>query len=153
MKAWFLLLAALSGVVCLTMLESFQGRASANAESPALTYAHGNVRVSIPYSGPYEGHRAGAGRLTVEILDPDDHVLGRAEQQAAVGAGKGRWQADFNLTKAIGIDELVWQRLRYRFTFDGAGAAAPIEGTESISQILRMPVVHILGQQSYLSGG
>ena len=31
--------------------------------------------------------------------------------------------------------------------------ARRIEGTESISQILRTPVIHILGQQSYLTGG
>ncbi len=43
-------------------------------------------------------------------------------------------------------------RIRYRFTYSGSAEAA-LGGTESISQILRMPVVHILGQQSYLSGG
>jgi hypothetical protein len=28
-----------------------------------------------------------------------------------------------------------------------------IEGTESISEILRMPVLHIIGQKTYLAGG
>src|SRR5208337_4542450 len=46
----------------------------------------------------------------------------------------------------------AWHRVRYRFAYMGSQDAA-IEGTESVSQILRMPVVHILGQQSYLSGG
>jgi hypothetical protein len=153
MKAWFLLLAAFGGIVCLTMLQSFQGTATADGESTAVTYSHGTVRVSIPYRAPH----AGAGQLTVEVLDPDDQVLGRAEQRIAVGAGKGNWQQDLKLTKPMGIDELAWQRLRYSFSYDGhqgeVAAIAAIEGTESISQILRMPVVHILGQQSYLSGG
>src|ERR1022692_4713969 len=153
MKAWLLLLAAVGGIVSLTVLESFQGTATPAGESAAVTYSHGTVRVSIPYAAPH----AGAGQLTVEVLDPDDHVLGRAEQSVAVGAGKGHWQEDLKLTKAMPIDELAWQRLRYRFSYDGhpgqAATAAAIEGTESISQILRMPVVHILGQQSYLSGG
>jgi len=148
MKAWFLLLAALGGIVCLTMLESFQGTATPDGESPALTYSHGTVRVSIPYRAPH----AGAGQLTVEVLDPDDRVLGRTEQPVDVGTGKGHWHEDVKLTKPLGIDELAWQRLRYHFAY-AAAATAAIEGTESISQILRMPVVHILGQQSYLSGG
>ena len=46
----------------------------------------------------------------------------------------------------------MWHRLRYRFAYAIATDAA-IEGTESISQILRTPVIHILGQQSYLTGG
>jgi hypothetical protein len=153
MKAWLLLLAALGGIVCLTVLESFQETATPAGESVAVTYSHGTVRVSIPYAAPH----AGAGQLTVEVLDPDDQALGRAEQSVAVGAGKGRWQEDLKLTKPMAIDELAWQRLRYHFSYDGhqgeTATSAAIEGTESISQILRMPVVHILGQQSYLSGG
>jgi len=153
MKAWLLSLAALGGIVCLTVLESFQGTATPAGESVAVTYSHGTVRVSIPYA---ERH-AGAGQLTIEVLDPDDQVLGRLEQHVAVGAGKGHWQEDLKLAKPMPIDELAWQRLRYRFYYDAhqgeAAAPAAIQGTESISQILRMPVVHVLGQQAYLSGG
>jgi hypothetical protein len=149
MKAWLLLLAALGGIACPTMLQSFQGGATTDGESASVTYAHGTVRVSIPYRAPH----AGAGQLTVEVLDPEDQVLGRAEHRVDTGAGKGRWQEDLKLTNPMAIDDLAWQRLRYRFAYDGKGEAAAIEGTESISQILRMPVVHILGQQSYLSGG
>jgi hypothetical protein len=148
MKACFLLLAALGGIVCLTMLQSFQGTV-ADGESPVLTYSHGTVRVSLPYRAP----RAGTGQLTVDVLDPDDHVLGRAERSVAADAGKGHWQQELKLTKPMAIDELAWQRLRYHFAYDGQAAGGGIEGTESISHILRMPVVHILGQQSYLSGG
>jgi hypothetical protein len=110
MKAWLLLLAALGGIVCLTVLESFQETATPAGESVAVTYSHGTVRVSIPYAAPH----AGAGQLTVEVLDPDDQALGRAEQSVAVGAGKGRWQEDLKLTKPMAIDELAWQRLRYQ---------------------------------------
>ena len=54
--------------------------------------------------------------------------------------------------KAFPLTRLVWHRLRYRFTY-AQEKAAPIEGVTSISRILRQPVVHVLGQQSYLSGG
>ncbi|HEV2989221.1 MAG TPA: MG2 domain-containing protein [Candidatus Angelobacter sp.] len=42
--------------------------------------------------------------------------------------------------------------MRYRFAYSN-GKDVALEDTESISQILRTPVVHILGQQSYLTGG
>ena len=146
MKTWLLTLAALGGIVCLTVLESFQGAAAPDGEQPVLTYTSGTVHVSIPYGA----ERAGTGKLTVEILDPDDKVLGQAERTMDAVAGKGHWHQDLKLAYPMAIDELAWDRLRYRFAFDSQ--ESPIEGTESISQILRMPVVHILGQQSYLSG-
>lgn len=138
----------LFGIGCLKMLEPYPATAPVNSESPAATYSHGILHVSVPYDAP----RAGAGRLTVEVLDPEDHVLGRAEEQLSVGKGKGNWREDVKFSKVPGVADLAWQRLRYRFAYD-EGSGGAIEGTESISQILRMPVVHILGQQSYLSGG
>jgi len=155
MKAWLLLAAVLGGVVGLTilqsLLQSFQGTGVADGESASVTYSHGTVRASIPYHAPH----AGAGQLTVEVLDPEDQALARVVEPVAVVAGKGHWHDDLKLAKPMGIDELAWQRLRYSFSYDAKAPAdsAPIEDTESISQILRMPVVHILGQQSYLSGG
>ena len=98
MKTWFLLVAALGGVVCLTMLESFQGTVMADGGAPSVIYAHGVVRASIPYQAPH----AGAGQLTVEILDPEDRVLGRVEQRVTVDAGKGGWREDIKLTKPHG---------------------------------------------------
>src|SRR5579871_790783 len=148
MKAWFLLAAALCCVAGLTLLQSFQGAAAAPpAESSAATYAHGVLHASIPYP---ESH-GGTGQLTVEVLDPEDRTLGRSQQRVTLGANKGQWEVDIRLANPPAIDELPWHRLRYRFNFDGKYSA--IEGAESISQILRMPVVHILGQQSYLKIG
>ena len=46
----------------------------------------------------------------------------------------------------------MWHRVRYHFIYADQKDAA-VQGTESISEILRTPVVHILGQQSYLTGG
>ena len=49
-------------------------------------------------------------------------------------------------------DDVAWDRIHYRFTYSDANAPA-VESTDSISQILRSPVLHILGQSTYLSGG
>jgi len=138
-----LLIVASAGLV-----ESFQITQSPTGDSTVATYSGGVLRATIPYHAP----RAGTGQLTVEILDPEDGFLGRVEQSVTVSDGKGWWQEDLKLTYAIAVEDLAWHRLHYRFSYSGQKNVA-LEGTESVSQILHTPVIHILGQQSYLSGG
>ena len=145
---WFFFLAAVLVIAAAVTLQSFQAANAANGDSVEATYLHGVLHVTVPYDLP----RAGAGQLTAEVLDPEDRLLGRLEQQVSATAGKGLWQGDLKLAKAVGTEDLVWHRLRYRFAYNDRTDAA-VEGTDSISQILRTPVMHILGQQSYLTGG
>ncbi len=133
----------MAGVVS---LQPFQ--ASSHAPSPVATYSQG--RVASHHS--LRALRAGAGLFTVEVLNPEDQVMGRAEQQVEVTARNGQLQSEVKLEKPLAVDDLVWHRVRYRFEYDDAKKPA-VEGTESISSILRRPVVHILGQQSYITGG
>jgi uncharacterized protein YfaS (alpha-2-macroglobulin family) len=127
-------------------LEPFH--ASSHAPSPVATYSQGVLRVTIPY---YALH-AGAGQFTVEVLNPEDQVLGHTEQRVEIAEKRGQLESEIKLEKPLALDDLVWHRVRYRFEYDDAKTPS-VEGTESISQILRRPVVHILGQQSYLTGG
>jgi uncharacterized protein YfaS (alpha-2-macroglobulin family) len=113
----------------------------------AAVYTRGNLSVTIPYHST----RSGSGRLVAEIIDPEDHVLGRVERTAEIGTGDSSWQQVIKPEKALPFEDIVWQRLRYRFEY-AANQAPAIEGIESISQILRRPVVHILGQTEYLAG-
>ena len=117
--------------------------------SPSLAafYSHGGLRVTIPY----RALSAGSGRLVVEILDPDDNVLGRVERHVTVSAGSGQWKDEINPAKPLPVEDLIWQRLHYRFEYDEK-SKAPVEGIESISEILRRPVIRVIGQESYLSG-
>jgi hypothetical protein len=140
---WIFAFAVLASVA---VVESFQGT-STNGESLSATYSRGVLHVNIPYQAPH----AGAGTLTVEVLDPEDAALAHSERRTDAAAA-GAWHEDLKLAQAIPIDDLVWHRVRYRFAYADAKDAA-IEGTESISQILRMPVIRIFGQQAYLSGG
>ena len=48
----------------------------AGAPSPSASYTHGVLLVAIPYHGA----RPGSGKLITEIVDPEEHVLGRAER-------------------------------------------------------------------------
>src|SRR5258707_1542607 len=122
--------AAVAGIVILLM-EPFQ---TADGKTAVVTYSRGGLHVSIPYHAVH----AGNGRLTVEVLDPEDKVLGHAETQAAIGQGYGRWQEDIRLDNALRVDDSLCDRLRYRYEYDG-GKVAALEGTESISEILRTP--------------
>jgi uncharacterized protein YfaS (alpha-2-macroglobulin family) len=112
-----------------------------------LAVQHGKLSVAIPYHST----RPGNGRLVTEILDPEDHVLGRTERTVDMAQGDGSWQQVLKPEKPLPFEDIVWQRLRYRFAYADNGAPA-IEGIASISQILRRPVVHILGQTEYLAG-
>jgi hypothetical protein len=119
----------------------------AGAASPVATLTHGAVSVAIPYHGA----RPGSGRLIFEIVDPEEHVLGRAERPAEIAKGDGSWQQSIVPAKPIAFEDLVWQRVRYRFEYGDKGIPA-IAGVESISRILRRPVVHLIGQTEYLAG-
>jgi uncharacterized protein YfaS (alpha-2-macroglobulin family) len=115
--------------------------------TPIAIYTHGALHLTIPFRDAAPG----PGNLSIEVLDPDDHILGRTQKHLELAAGSGQWTGEVKLDKPIPLDDLVWERVRHRFDYDGNTSA--LQGTESISTILRTPVVHILGQQSYLSGG
>jgi hypothetical protein len=121
--------------------------ASAGVSATAI-YSRGSLHVNIPY----DASRAGAGQLDIELLDPEDKVLGRTERHIEVNKGKAWWRDEIKLQKVLPLEDLVWHRVHYRFQFDDDKSTG-FEGTESVSQILHRPVVHILGQQSYVSGG
>jgi uncharacterized protein YfaS (alpha-2-macroglobulin family) len=123
-------------------------QAASPVSSPVATYWQGMLRLTIPYQALHPG----AGRFTVEVLNPEDQAIGHTEQQVKITARHGQLQSEVRLEKPLAIDDLVWHRVRYRFEYDDAKKKPDLEGTESISQILSRPVIHILGQQSYIAG-
>jgi hypothetical protein len=135
-------------VTTLTIFRLCASEAGGPAPSLVATYAHGVLHVTIPYRGA----DTGSGQLTVEVLDPEDDVLGRTERGLEVRTSAGRWKEEIRLERPLPLEDLVWHRLRYRFEYDDREIGA-LQGEESISQILRRPVMHILGQQSYFAGG
>jgi uncharacterized protein YfaS (alpha-2-macroglobulin family) len=146
LRLWFFLIPALLTIAATVAVQKFE--AAASEPSASATYSHRVLNLTLPYQA---GH-TGSGRLTVEVLDPEDRVLGTAERSVEVAEGKGAWQEQLKIDTPLPVDDLVWHRVHYRFQYDD-DKSAKIEGIESISQILRTPVIHILGQQSYLTGG
>src|ERR1700692_2314188 len=134
-------------LVLLLASGAFLSIAHGRSEQLAAVYTRGNLSVTIPYHST----RSGSGRLVAEIIDPEDHVLGRVERTADIGTGDSSWQQVIKPEKPLRFEDIVWQRLRYRFEYADNQAPA-IEGIGPISQILRRPVVHILGQTEYLAG-
>ena len=119
----------------------------AGAPSPSASYTHGVLLVAIPYHGA----RPGSGKLITEIVDPEEHVLGRAERPVEIVQSDGNWKQSIAPAKPIAFEDLVWQRVRYRFQY-GDKEIPAIAGIESISRILRRPVVRMIGQTEYLAG-
>ena len=145
-RFWLLLVPLALIIAGLVVVESFE--AAGSEEPRSVTYSNGTLHLAIPY----HANDSGTGQLTMEVLDPEDQILGRAQRHVDAARGTGLWREDIKLKKSVSLDELVWHRLRYRFEYSD-GKRAAIEGVDSISQILRTPVLHILGQQSYLTGG
>jgi uncharacterized protein YfaS (alpha-2-macroglobulin family) len=134
-------------LVLLLAAVTFLSIAHGRTEQLAATYTRGHLLVSIPYHST----RSGSGKLVAEMIDAEDHVLGRVERTTDISTGDGSWQQVIQPEKPLPFQDIIWQRLRYRFEYAGSQAPA-IEGIAAISQILRRPVVHILGQTEYLAG-
>ena len=143
-RIYFCLIAVLLLLSAALLVQPFVG---ANSGPGTATYSHGMLHLAIPY---HAAHR-GTGHLALEVLDPEDHVLGRVEKSLEVVEGTSQWKEQVRLDKPVALEELVWHRVRYRLQYEDT-RFADLQGAESISQMLRMPVLHILGQQSYLSG-
>jgi hypothetical protein len=135
--AWLVLMAA-------ALVQTFAGAGKTGASA---TYSHGVLRVVIPYRAEHEG----SGRLRVDVVDPEDRVIGQIERPDELAKGSSQLKAELKLDKPLALEELVWHRVRYGFRYDDPKVES-LEGVESISSILRLPVLRILGQQTYLAG-
>jgi len=132
----------------LALLSTALVTAAAHAQSLSATLLRDTLTVTVPYHGQHHG----TGHLTVEILDPEDKILGRSERSVSTANTDGQWQQQVTPTAPLVFDDLIWERLRTRFVYNGETTAA-FTDTVSISEILRRPVLHILGQSAYLAGG
>jgi len=142
------LLSAVAIMIAVGLFTRDTVQSAAAERTTVATYTRGILHLTIPYRAA----DAGAGQLTIEVLDPEDNIIGQTQRRLDTAVGNGQWSGEVKLEKPLAIEDLVWQRVHYKFDYDNQPKAG-LEGTESISTILRTPVVHILGQQSYLSGG
>jgi hypothetical protein len=90
------------------------------------------------------------GSVLLKLLLPLSFVL-LLIALAGAYQSDGNWKQSIAPAKPIAFEDLVWQRVRYRFEYGGKEIPA-ITGVESISRILRRPVVRMIGQTDYLAG-
>src|SRR6516164_4606406 len=146
--AWFAAVLVVVGCASVALFTSYSLAQSRESGQVSATYVHGVLDVMVPFSA----QRTGAGDLTVEVLDPEDRVVGGVNKPVYVRAGRGLPQEAIALHDGLPADDLIWHRLRYRFAYADELSAA-LEGIVSISQVLLHPVVHVLDQRKYASGG
>jgi uncharacterized protein YfaS (alpha-2-macroglobulin family) len=142
-----ILAGAVSALVVLLAAGLVKTFAGGDKSGEGATYSHGVLRVVIPFRAV----QAGAGRLTVEVLDPENRIIGRTERPAEVARGASQFIAEVKLDEPVPLDELVWHRVRYTFRYDDSRVKT-LEGVDSISNILKLPVLRVLGQRTYLAG-
>lgn len=120
-----------------------------NAESRTISAVY--FRDALSFSVPYEAAHSGEAELKLELLSPEDRVLGEVKHLTRVAEGSAVWNARMTLREPLTLDELIWQRLR--FTLRYANQSAPdLEEIHSLSEILERPVLRVLGQRSYIAG-
>jgi len=148
-RSWSLLLAGTLALVpaSVALLAYFSPYQPGSLDAVRATYADGALHVSVPQVVA----RSGNGNLIVEVLDPEGRVVGHINRPVYAGGKQGFWTQDVSLPQTLTLEDVVWHRLRYQFTYDNQTSPA-LRETRSISQILRRPVVHVLAQKSYLSG-
>lgn len=134
----------LLGVFVLFFSEAVSGSES---KTISAVYAHNALTLSVPY----EATHSGEAELALEVLSPEDRVLGHAEYRTQVAKGSAVWNAEIVLRKPMAVDELIWQRIRFTLRYEGQ-TTADIEEIRSLSEVLLRPVLHVLGQRSYIAG-
>jgi hypothetical protein len=120
-----------------------------NAESRIISAVY--FRDALSFSVPYEAAHSGEAELKLELLSPEDRVLGEVERWKRVGEGSAVWNARMTLREPMTLDELVWQRVRYTLRYKDQ-VAPDLEEIRSLSEILERPVLRVLGQRSYIAG-
>src|SRR5581483_11539307 len=84
-------------VLATALTSTSSSHAGAAAESLDATYSRGVLQVAIPYHAA----NPGTGRLTLEVLDAGDRVIGTATYNASATSGKGYWHQQITLAKAL----------------------------------------------------
>jgi len=120
-----------------------------NAESRKISAVYFQNALSV--SVPYQAAHSGEAELTLELLSPEDRVLGQVKHRTRVAEGSAVWNARMELREPMALDELIWQRLRYTLRYKGQ-STPEVEEIRSLTEILERPVLRVLGQRSYIAG-
>src|SRR5215469_1816149 len=137
------------------LLQAFSGLALllaatfGNVESGTISAVY--FRDALAFSMPYEAAHSGEAELKLELLGPEDHVLGEVKRHKRVAQGSAVWNARMVLGERMTLDDLVWQRVRFTLRYE-TQTSPDLEEIRSLSEIFERPVLRVLGQRSYIAG-
>ncbi len=120
---------------------------SAQLKTISAVNAHNALSVSVLYQASQKGEA----ELRVEVLSPEDRVLGEVSQWVNLARGTAVWNAKIALREPLRMDELIWQRVRFTLRCKNQ-PVADVQEIRSVSEILMRPIMHILAQRSYITG-
>jgi len=120
-----------------------------NVESRTISAVY--FRDALAFSMPYEAAHSGEAELKLELLNPEDRVLGEVKRHKRVTEGSAVWNVRVVLGEQMTLDELVWQRVRFTLRYENQ-TSPDLEEIRSLSEILERPVLRVLGQRSYIAG-
>jgi uncharacterized protein YfaS (alpha-2-macroglobulin family) len=120
-----------------------------NVESRTISAVY--FRDALAFSMPYEAAHSGEAELKLELLSPEDRVLGEVKRHKHITEGSAVWNARMVLGEQMTLDELVWQRVRFTLRYENQ-TSPDLEEIRSLSEILERPVLRVLGQRSYIAG-
>ncbi len=120
-----------------------------NVQSRTISAVY--FRDALSISVPYEAAHSGEAELKLELLSPEDRVLGEVKRHKRVTEGSAVWNARMALREPMTLDELVWQRVRFTLRYENQ-TSPDLEEIRSLSEILERPVLRVLGQRSYIAG-
>ncbi len=106
------------------------------ADDLAATWKDGTLTVTVPSKD------APGGAPSVAVLDPTDKPLAPATRATRDSRG---WRVALPVGKQVAIEDLAWARVKLDL---GNGQTKIV----SVSEILRVPVVRLFGQNSYAAG-
>src|SRR3954462_8950837 len=109
------------------------------------------LRDAFAFSVPYEAAHSGEAELKLELLNPEDHVLGEVKSRKRLSEGIAVWNARMVLGERMTLDELMSQRVRFTLRYENQ-TSPDLEEIRSLSEILERPVLRVLGQRSYIAG-
>lgn len=130
-----------------TLLSFAAALASAEPKTISAVYAHNTLSFTVPYEAAHPGEA----EFRLEVLNPEDRVVGQAEHRTHVAEGAGVWNVKVELREPMPLEELIWHRMRFTLRYSNQ-TAPDIEDIRSLSEILVRPVLHILAQRSYIAG-
>jgi hypothetical protein len=119
-----------------------------NVESTTISAVY--FRNALAFSVPYDAPHSGEAELKLELLSPEDHVLGEVTRHKRLTEGIAVWNARMVLGERMTLDELVWQRMRFTLRYENQ-TSPDLEEIRSLSEILERPVLRVLGQRSYIA--